>query len=500
MKSTLGFVVGVYLLAIFALSLYAGRKVKSEEDYIVAGRRLPLGLAWATLLATWFGAATILGAAEAARFEGVRGTILDPFASGGALIVAGLFFARPLWEMRLLTIADFYGRVFGKRSELVASVILVPGYFGWIAAQFLALAGIQTTFFGVDPTVGILVAALIIVAYTMIGGMWSVTLTDALQMGVVLVTLVVLAGATLAQLGGGEIAAGVRRFLAETEPESRTLLPEAGAVAAIAWAGTWASGLFGNIPGQDLMQRVFASKDARTAARACILAGVLYLSFGLIPVSLGLASRILLPAEGVGDVLTVLAGQYLRPVLTVVFVVSLISIIVSTATSAVLSPATILGHNLLGRLAPFRERQLFVDRLSVLLITLASIATAFSGRTILELLEISLSIALVSLFVPLVAGLYGQRHGERAALLAMSLGTIVWLARELMEGVFLTQPALGMAAELSYPEYVASALSGAGGLATDLVHGFAVLPSAISGTAASLLGYLAGSWSIRQEK
>jgi len=130
---------------------------------------LPLALAWATLLATWFGAATILGAAEAARFEGVRGTILDPFASGGAFIVAGLFFARPLWERRLLTIADFYGRVFGTRSELVASVILVPGYFGWIAAQYLALAGIQTTFFGVDPTVDILVAALLIVAYAMIG-------------------------------------------------------------------------------------------------------------------------------------------------------------------------------------------------------------------------------------------------------------------------------------------------------------------------------------------
>jgi len=91
LTALLGTVLGLYLLGILALSLYASRRVRNEEDYIVAGRRLPLGLAWGTLLATWF------GAAEAARLEGVRGTILDPFASGGALIIAGLFFARPLW-------------------------------------------------------------------------------------------------------------------------------------------------------------------------------------------------------------------------------------------------------------------------------------------------------------------------------------------------------------------------------------------------------------------
>ena len=86
----------LYLVALLALSLYANRRVQDEEDYLVAGRRLPLWLAWGTLLATWFGAATVLGAAEAARVEGLRGTILDPFASGVALVLAGLFFARPL--------------------------------------------------------------------------------------------------------------------------------------------------------------------------------------------------------------------------------------------------------------------------------------------------------------------------------------------------------------------------------------------------------------------
>jgi len=494
----LGVLLGLYLLCIFAVGLVAARHVKSEEDYVVAGRRLPLTLAWATLLATWFGAATILGAAGAARAEGLKGTVLDPFASGLALIVAGLFFARPLWNMRLLTIADFYGRAFGPRSEIVASIILVPGYFGWIAAQYLALAGIQQTFFGIDPTAGMLIAAGIVLAYTLIGGMWSVTLTDTLQMSIVLVTLAILAVASFNQLGGGSLARGLGRLFAQTPREALTLLPEAGATATIVWLGTWGSGILGNIPGQDLMQRVFASRSARTAVNACVLAGIVYLAFGLIPVGLGLASRILLPGEDGGEILAVLASQYLAPQLTVVFVVSLVSIIVSTATSALLSPATILGHNLLARLAAFRERGLLADRLSVLFITLASLATAYSGKTILELLELSLSIGLVALFVPLVFGLYGRPRGELSALLAMALGAGVWAAREAMEfiGVAPTDAVSGGSVTLA-ERIVAGQVNGLFGW---LVYLFALLPSAISGTALSLAGYWLGSWWSRRSE
>ncbi len=489
MTRVLAILIGGYLLAILALSLYAGRRVKNEEDYIVAGRRLPLWLAWGTLLATWFGAATILGAAEAARDEGVRGTILDPWASAGALIIAGLFFARPLWRMRLLTMADFYARVFGARAELVASLILVPGYFGWVAAQYVALAGIQETFFGIAPGAGILIAAAVVLAYTLIGGMWSVTLTDAVQMSVVLATLLVLGATTLSHLGDGSAPVGLVALLRETPGDRLTLLPQAGAAAAIVWSGTLASGLFGNIPGQDLMQRVFASRDERTAANACILAGVVYLSFGLIPVGLGLASRVLMPGEEEGKILAILAAEYLTPALTAIFVVSLVSIIVSTCTSAVLSPATILAHNLLAKTRPFRGRELFTDRLSVLLVALASVVVAFSGRTILELLELSLSSVLVALFIPLVAGLFLRARSERAALFAMAAGIVVWLARELMQGVMLPMPETHQAA--TYAAYVRAEYNPAevGALASGLLYVFALLPSAVSGTLASALGF-----------
>lgn len=493
MTATLTIILGLYLLGIFALSLYAGTRVKNSEDYLVAGRRLPLYLAWGTLLATWFGAATVLGAAEAARNEGVRGTILDPFASGGALIIAGLFFARPLWKMRLLTMPDFYSRAFGERAEIVASLVLVPGYFGWVAAQYVALAGIQETYFGIDLRAGILIASAIVLAYTLIGGMWSVTLTDTLQVTVVLVTLVILGGTTMNHLGDGSIVRGIGRLIGETPAHRLTLLPRPDAAAAIVWAGTLAAGLFGNIPGQDLMQRVFSSKDARTAVLACVLAGAIYVLFGLIPVGLGLASRITLPGEDEGQILAVLAAEYLSPSLTVVFVVSLVSIIVSTCTSAVLSPAAILAHNLLERVSALRGRQLFADRAAVLLVTAASVAVAFSGQTILELLELSLSSVLVGLFVPLVAGLYLGARSERAALFAMAAGIVVWLLRELMQGLILPMPE-GHAAS-TYAGYIAAEYSPAdvGALTSRVLYVFALLPSAVSGTAASAVGFLVGA-------
>ena len=492
----LSVVLGLYLAGIFALSLVAVRRVHNEEDYLVAGRRLPLSLAWATLIATWFGAATVLGAAEAAREDGVRGTLLDPFASGGALILAGLFFARPLWEMRLLTISDFYGRVFGPKSEVTAAVIVIPGYFGWVAAQYIALGGLQDVFFGIDADWGILFAAAIVLVYTIVGGMWSVTVTDALQLVIALVTLVILAWTAFSHLGDGAAADGVSRLWGETPSGLLTLLPEPGLAAGLVWLATLGSGLFGNIPGQDLMQRVFASKDARTAVRACVLAGVLYIAFGLLPVGLGLASRILVPeADGAG-ILGVLAQEYLTPTLTVVFVVALVSIIVSTCTSAVLSPAAVLGHNLLGRLPGLKSRPLTVDRFSVLIITLCSLFVAYSGKTIIELLELSLSIVLVSLFVPLVMGLYGNpnRHNERSALLAMIFGCVVWLPREWLEGFHLPLPDDVAERGIEYADYVRSVYPPArvGTIVCECLYWFALIPSALSGTAASFIGYVMG--------
>ncbi len=136
----LGIVLIVYLFVMFAISYYAETQIHNTEDFLVAGRKLPLSLAWATILATWFGAATVLTQSDEVRQNGLQMAALDPLGAGLCLILAGLFFAVPLWKMGLLTISDFFRKQFGPKSEFLTACIMVPSYFGWIATQFKALA------------------------------------------------------------------------------------------------------------------------------------------------------------------------------------------------------------------------------------------------------------------------------------------------------------------------------------------------------------------------
>jgi SSS family solute:Na+ symporter len=428
----LGWTLAGYAVFLLGVSVYASRRVHDEADYVVAGRRLPLFLAWGTLVATWFGAGTMFAAAEAARGEGLLGVVLDPFACAGTLVLAGIFFARPLWKMGLYTMADFYRVKYGKAAEVVGACIQVPAYFSWIALQYTALARVLELYFGLPLATGIVIVAAVTLVYTLVGGMWSVTLTDTVQILVGLAGLVVLTAATLAdpRLGDGAPLRGlvaVFSRVAETHPDHLRLAPaETSAGVLLAWLAAWATGLFGNIPGQDLQQRVFAAKSPDTAMHACILAGFLYLAFGMLPVTLGLASLVTHP-NGTLDPVGFLAGEYLSTGMMVVFVVAVVSMVVSTATSAVLAPATVLGHNLLARLPGLEGEGLLRDRLCVVLVSIGGIALAMWGKSLMELLDVALSIQLVALFVPVVMGIYGRPRGVLPGVLSMVAGFTAWL-------------------------------------------------------------------------
>jgi len=500
----LGGILAVYLLGLFGLSVYASGKVETEEDYAVAGRKLPLFLTWSTLMATWFGAAAIGGAAEAARKEGLRGVILDPFGCSGTLILAGLFFAGPLWRMKLTTVGDFFRRVYGPKSEVLTSLIQVPSYFGWIAAQYVALAEIQVAYFGIPRAWGVVIAAVVTLSYTLTGGMWSVTLTETAQIVIALVGLVVLADATFSTFGNGSVFAGIDRLLIETHPDHLTLLPAAGTAALMAWIGTWATGLFGNIPGQDLQQRIFSAKSERTAIWACLLAGVVYLIFGLIPVSLGLISQKLVPGNFEGDILSRLMTQFLSPTMQILFVMSLVSILLPTATSAVLAPATILSHNLLAQLRVLRGNGLLLDRISVVLMTIGSLIIAFTDQSVMTLLDGSLSIPLVALFVPLVMGLWFRPRGEMSAILASLLGLVAWTIPIAFETLIAPMPAANSATGQPYADYHAFLAQAwgpdrVGSLVSSLVIGMNMISADILGTMASFGGYFLGQWIHRHQ-
>ncbi|MEO8268795.1 MAG: hypothetical protein ABI557_03680, partial [Aureliella sp.] len=189
-----------------------------------------------------------------------------------------------------------------------------------------------------------------------------------------------------------------------------------------------------------------ASRSATVAAQACVLAGCVYITFGLLPVMLGLASRIALPDAAPGGILNRLAAQALSGPMRVVFVVALLSIIVSTATSALLSPASLLARNVFEHFACCNRNQLATDRWCVLASMLVSLTLAFANQEVLALLENALEISLVALLVPFLYAFYWQPRSDRSGVLAIVLGVGVWGAHTLLGAWLLpAEAALGSA-------------------------------------------------------
>ena len=431
LKWLLGSCMVVYLVVMYGIAVFAQKKIHNAEDFLVAGRGLPLSLAWMTLLATWFGAATILGAADEVRLGGLRAVAIDPFGAGFCLLFSGLFVAGPMWRMKLLTVPDFFLRKFGPTAELLSSLIMVPSYFGWIAVQFTALVGMLNLFFGIPVTVGLTLVAVIGTGYTLMGGMWSVTLTDAVQVILVLGGLVVLAVVVLMELGSGSVGGGWSRLMTETDPEMLVIIPRDNNTELLSWISLFVIGSLGSVPGQDLMQRVFSSNSEKTAKRACLIAGIAYLSFGAIPLMLALAGNLLFPADIESEILPAMAHAFLHPVVAVIFVVALLSAILSTIDSAILSPASVLAQNIFPRFG--YADTLKSNRLAVLIVAACSLGVAFMGKNAFELLEASYSLTLVGLFVPLILGLYSRPRHRWSANVAMITGATLWTVHYLKE-------------------------------------------------------------------
>lgn len=438
LKWLLGISTILYVIVMYVIGYIAQRKVHNAEDFLVAGRRLPLSLAWMTLLATWFGAGTLLEAADEVRDKGLRAVALDPFGAGFCLLLAGLFVAGPMWRMQLLTVPDLFRRKFGLTAELISSIVLVPSYFGWIAVQFTAMAGMINLFFGIPIEYGVFLVAIVGTGYTLMGGMWSVTLTDAVQIILLLIGLIVMAVVVLLDLGSGDLAAGVSRIRTETLPKNLVLIPRENTREFLGWLSMFLAGALGNLPGQDLMQRVFSSNSEKTAKRACLIAGTAYLVFGAIPLMLGLAGNILFPEEVESEILATMAHSFLHPVVAVIFVVALLSAVLSTIDSAILAPASVMAQNIFPRFG-FSDT-LKTNRIAVLLVATCSLGLTFLGQRAFVLLKASYELMLVGLFVPMMLGIYSRPRSQRPAVAALLVGTVTWAVHLAKGWEYILQP------------------------------------------------------------
>jgi solute:Na+ symporter, SSS family len=432
----------IYWIISVGIGLWAAQRVHNSRDYTVAGRSLPLAIVTATVFATWFGSETVLGIPATFLREGLGGVVADPFGSSMCLILVGLFFARPLYRMNLMTIGDFYRNKYGRAVETLTTLCIVLSYLGWVAAQISALGLVFNVVSegAMSQTTGMIVGASTVLVYTVWGGMWAVAITDFLQMIIIVIGMLYI-GWDVSQLAGGVTT--VVNHAVEAGKFS-SFWPQPTLAGILGFTAAAVTMMLGSIPQQDVFQRVSSSKDERTAGRASVLGGSLYFCFAFIPMFLAYSATLIDPdlvqrlVSGDRQSQLILPNLIMKhaPVFAqVMFFGALLSAIKSCASATLLAPSVSFTENILRPTFKHLGDKQLLRLMRLVVVCFTAVVTLFalnSNLSIYKMVENAYKVTLVSAFVPLAFGLYWKRANAQGALASIMLGLATWIWMEVL--------------------------------------------------------------------
>ena len=409
-----------YLLVQFGIGIYVSRRIKTESDYIVAGRRLGYGLSTFTIFATWFGAETTIGSAGAVYESGLSGATSDPFGYAVCLFVMGLVYAVPLWRRKLTTLADLFRDRFSPQVEKLAVLLMVPTSLLWAAAQIRAFGQVLSASSGLGVAITITMAAGIVIAYTSFGGMLADAWTDFVQGIVLILGLLVLFGAMLWQAGTEPFAA---------IPFAR-LQPFASGEPFYAIIEEWAIPICGSVVAAELVSRVISARTPEIARRSSLLAGGGYLVLGLIPVAVGLAGAVMMPGlEHPEQILPLLAQKFLPGAFYIIVAGALISAILSTVDTTLLVCSSLVSHNIIVAARPdmSEKNKVRVARGGVATFGVFAYVIALHADGVFTLVEEASSFGSAGIFTVVTLGLFTKWGGSMAAIASLLAGVTTWI-------------------------------------------------------------------------
>jgi Na+/proline symporter len=409
-----------YVLLQVSVGAWLSRRIRTESDYIVAGRSLGPTMATASIFATWFGAETCVGAAGEVYLHGLSAVSSDPFGYGLCLLLFGLLIAAPLWSRQLTTLADLYRDRYSPAVERTVALMMIPGSLFWAGAQIRAFGHVVTATGVMPEEIGIASAAGVAITYTMFGGLLADAYADLIQGSVLIACLVVLAGFVIDDTGG-------------IAPVWAMLTSDVGsAPASASTLGTinhWAVPVLGSLFAQELAARTLGSRSRKVARHSALAACVIYVFIGSIPVALGAIAHHTLPNIDSEQVLAVLARKHMSTYGYIIFAGALVSAILSTVDSALLVCGALVSHNLapVFMMQTSEAQKVRLARVSVFVLGVVAYGLAHAAESVHSLVEQASAFGSAGICVTGLAALFTQRGKARAAFFALGAGALSWI-------------------------------------------------------------------------
>ncbi|WP_175651382.1 sodium:solute symporter [Pseudomonas sp. Marseille-P9899] len=425
------FVVLIYAAGMLILGWYGMRKAKTHEDYLVAGRNLGPSLYMGTMAATVLGGASTVGTVKLGYVHGISGFWLCA-ALGLGIIALNLFLAKPLLRLRIFTVTQVLEKRYNPMARQASAVIMLAYALMIGVTSTLAIGTVLQVLFELPFWSAILLGGGVVVVYSTIGGMWSLTLTDIVQFVIKTVGLMfVLLPICLYRVGGWD-------QLVAKLPASSFSLTTIGWDTIITYFLIY---FFGILIGQDIWQRVFTARDEKVAKYAGTTAGVYCVIYGLVCAVIGMAAHVLLPDLGnANNAFAAIVKSALPDGIRGLVIAAALAAMMSTASAGLLAASTVLTEDLLPKLRGGKQSSLSINRLFTLLTGLAVLAIALVVEDVISALTLAYNLLVGGMLVPLIGAIYWKRATTRGAITSMTLGFVTALVFMIKDGMDANTP------------------------------------------------------------
>ncbi len=413
------------ILAYLAVMLYIGyhsmKTVKTDEDFVLAGRNVGSIYIILSLFASFTGLSGLFGTPQYVYEYGIAGWWWWATFPIGVFIM-GMTMAKLLRRRMHVTLPDVVDvNHSSKAVRVAASLVTVWNYLAWTAGQVAGIVLVITTFTDLNGTAAVIVAYIIIVLFTLLGGFRAVVYTDSLQAVLFLVVLGLVIPAVLL------LHYDVPEALAQTTSIDGfyKLFGSVPAGTMITWWLLAPAGFIDNMA----LQRVFAAKDEKSAKGNITAAFLLMIIFGLILMFIGIMARFILPAgSDPASAMLNLSQLVLPKGMLGLLVAAFAGVAVSTASSTLLVCSSTLEQDVYSVLRNTGKEKpassLLVNRLFVVLVGLIALVLALKVPSVTQILMYGYSVYVPGLLLPVIAGSFHWKLSDRAMLLTIVSGVL----------------------------------------------------------------------------